>query len=1132
MRDWVKAAAGVTVAGVLCACRTVHPAGGPEAAEVPPASAEPATLEEALAQLPSYAFGQSEASLKLIAAHAGRVSGHTRQAKRVAARLVGVLEDTAATPAARRFACRQLRLVGDEESVPVLGRLLADEELAHMARFALEAIPGKAADQALVSALDGLTGDLLIGAVNSVGDRAIPEAVPRLVSLFTHPQPAVVAAAAVALGGIGTLAAVDALLAAEARIPAGVGAVYLDSILRCADGLVGRGEHERASQILHTMFREAPSSHLRSAALHGLVKARGEESVPMLLDLLCDADPGMQAAAAAYVRDLPGHDVTAAFAGRLPSLAPAGQCLLLNALAARGDRGAADPVLALADHPDAAVRSAAVAALAKVGGSRCVPLLAGRAALPDAAEASTARESLRRLDAPGTDMAIVGALPDSAPAVKVELIRALGARAASKTLPVLMRIARGKDDPAVRAAALDAIAKLTRGRDGRALVRLLLAADTPEVGRAALDAVVAACRQDGGENRAGPVVKAFKRAEPSAQVVLLQVLGKIGGGKAMALAEAGLEAEDPDLREASVRALADWPSPEAADRLLRIARDTDSEVHRVLALRGLARLLDAPEWAKPMDATLAVITAGLAAATRAEEKKLLLAALGKQHDVKSLDLVEPYLRDASLAAEACVALGQIVDGVKRGHRPACERLLARVMAGKDADVRRKAEAILGRVRMYDDYIRHWQVCGPYTKGKNKSDVLFRHAFAPEPGGERGKVNWKTVEPGPDAYGSWYVDLDKQIGGGNRVAYMRTWVWAPAAAPAKLELGSDDGVKAWLNGELTHANDASRPLRAGEDVADAELRKGWNSLLLKVRQGGGGWSACTRFRTPDGGEMADLRAFGTQPALEIARARLLSSESEGRAQALEVLTQWPDKGVALAAVVDCVRRRPSESDALAAVGLAKAVGASGRVAATEALTWLHANSKGAALRTAAEDALAELTKYDDYITVWEVSGPYAEAGADARALFNVEFAPETGRGRPPEWKLHRASGARLATWSVDLLRLLGSQAPGVAYLRTCLHVPEAGKVRLEVGSDDAVKVWLNGELVHANDVDRPIEPAEDKVDVALAEGWSSLLLKVVQNGGQWGACARFRTPEGGAVPGSRIQIGGTPRAQAK
>jgi hypothetical protein len=70
----------------------------------------------------------------------------------------------------------------------------------------------------------------------------------------------------------------------------------------------------------------------------------------------------------------------------------------------------------------------------------------------------------------------------------------------------------------------------------------------------------------------------------------------------------------------------------------------------------------------------------------------------------------------------------------------------------------------------------------------------------------------------------------------------------------------------------------------------------------------------------------------------------------------------------------------------------------------------------------------------------------------------------------------------------------------------------------LGADDAVKVWLNGALIHAKNVARPVTPWEDQVDIVLPQGVSTLLLKVVQGGGGWGACARIRTRDGADIEG--------------
>jgi hypothetical protein len=104
-----------------------------------------------------------------------------------------------------------------------------------------------------------------------------------------------------------------------------------------------------------------------------------------------------------------------------------------------------------------------------------------------------------------------------------------------------------------------------------------------------------------------------------------------------------------------------------------------------------------------------------------------------------------------------------------------------------------------------------------------------------------------------------MDLLQALGGQQRVAYARTWINSPKEQNGRLEIGSDDGVKVWLNGLVVHANNASRALQAGSDEVDVTLNQGWNPLLLKVTQNTAGWEFCVRFAQPSGEPVAGLRA---------------------------------------------------------------------------------------------------------------------------------------------------------------------------------------------------------------------------------------------------------------------------------
>ena len=104
-----------------------------------------------------------------------------------------------------------------------------------------------------------------------------------------------------------------------------------------------------------------------------------------------------------------------------------------------------------------------------------------------------------------------------------------------------------------------------------------------------------------------------------------------------------------------------------------------------------------------------------------------------------------------------------------------------------------------------------------------------------------------------------MDLREEIGGDHRVAYLRTRVKVSVAGGAKLEMGCDDGIKAWVNGELVHRNNRSGGVTPGSEIAQIELREGWNELLLKIINHGGDWGACARVTTIDGKAIEDLIA---------------------------------------------------------------------------------------------------------------------------------------------------------------------------------------------------------------------------------------------------------------------------------
>src|SRR6185503_8564715 len=60
----------------------------------------------------------------------------------------------------------------------------------------------------------------------------------------------------------------------------------------------------------------------------------------------------------------------------------------------------------------------------------------------------------------------------------------------------------------------------------------------------------------------------------------------------------------------------------------------------------------------------------------------------------------------------------------------------------------------------------------------------------------------------------------------------------------------------------------------------------------------------------------------------------------------------------------------------------------------------------------------------------------------------------------------------------------------------------------LGTDGALKVWLNGNLVHERRSSRSLRKDDDLVPVSLDKGTNRLLLKIGSRPAGWGFCARF------------------------
>lgn len=644
-----------------------------------------------IALLKTYEPGQSQALINDLQRTTVELAREPAGRARVAEALAALLQDEKATQAARHFACRQLQSVCTETQIPLLVGLLTHAELGDLARGALECIPGDAALKALRDAAGTLKGNARIGAVNSLGIRRDPAAAKLIECLLSENDAPTTTAALAALGRIGTPEAAEALLKVKATGPAL--SLLHDAQLRCAARLADAGNNEPAAKIYRAVWSSDRPIAWRLAALAGLVRVDGEKATPMVLEALDSNDAYAQALAMRLARQLPGAQMTAALVQRLTKFDANGQVLLLDVMAERGDKAAAEAVRKLAESGGDAVRAAAFRALIPLADANVVAWLIERAATEKGATQQAARECLAKLTATGVDEKLTELAAQGEGASRIESIRALGNRKATKAAAIILKQSEDAND-GIRSAAFQALAVLAGPEHYPTLLERVKALASADSSAAETALLATAARIPNPGDRTTPVLAALKDATPPVRVALLRILGSLGGADSIAAIREHIAHADTTVRDAAVRALAGASDPSVAPDLLSLAQKADNQIHRVLALRGYLRLAAATEDGAKR---LKMLEELRPIATTTDFKKMLLGGLGDIIDAGALQMVVSFLDDAEVKTEAGMATLKIGAALVKKDRAAVAAAAAALMEkSQDATMKDRAKDLLAQ----------------------------------------------------------------------------------------------------------------------------------------------------------------------------------------------------------------------------------------------------------------------------------------------------------------------------------------------------------------------------------------------------------------------------------------------------
>jgi hypothetical protein len=590
------------------------------------------------------------------------------------AELIAILEGEW-PEADKALACKCVAVNGSAAAVPALAPILKNPRLASWARIALEAIPGDEAAAALREAASTLDGRLLTGVITSLGVRGDSAAVPLLAGKLAAEDAEVAAAAAWSLGRIATPEAGLLLAGAleKAVVPARLDAVAEAAVL-CAANLHAAGKSEEAVALYGVVRAADVSEQRRAEAIRGTIFAKGRDGIPLLVETLAAPTKRLANMAVFTARDLGRGDaddstlaaeVDSAILRAIDS-ASAGNAVpravvLIDVLAERSSGGAREQVVAAltrmlsAQNPQP-LRLAAIEALGRSGDSAVVGPLLVAATDEDLGISDTARAAVAAIPGAAVDREIVSRLAGADAKTLPVLVELVGLRRIA-AVAALLPLASHPDEK-VRTATIVALGPTV---DLANLDVLVIAATAPpspaegEAGRASLRE--ASVRMADRDDCAAKLTAALEKAPADTKVMLLDVIGEVGGTKAVETIAVAARSGEEALEDAATRLLGKWMTADAAPVLLALATAEPGGKFKTRALRGYIRI--ARQFVLPDGERAEMCRKVLAAAKEDADRKAVLEILVRYPSGATLVVAEEAAKLPGLEAEATKAAEEI-----------------------------------------------------------------------------------------------------------------------------------------------------------------------------------------------------------------------------------------------------------------------------------------------------------------------------------------------------------------------------------------------------------------------------------------------------------------------------------------
>ncbi len=465
---------------------------------------------------------------------------------------------------------------------------------------------------------------------------------------------------------------------------------------------------------------------------------------------------------------------------------------------------------------------------------------------------NTARRLMRHVNWPGVDAFTAMAMKSYAEykALCINVLK--DRRCRSYNIQIFNEIGVERDD--VAKYAIEALKYLANDDDAGRMVGYLKKGDQ-YFGRMADAVKNAMLHSENPDKWSDELVKIVGDIPQQNLQTVLSLIAELHTAKGFdAVAAIAKDGSNEARQKIAVETLNKWPGAEQTAAVLDYMKTVNNPFDRARLLEGTIK---ANGGDKKMTAIEKVdnLLKLLSFCERDMERALILDQIAAVNDIAAFHKLEELADDKTIGGMAASALAKNARLYGQPEFAIVTKSLAAFIAKTTGDAQKDLKEALSAVCAPYGYITKWRYSNVYTakdeKGADACPAAHKTFFLPEKP-DYNYSKWPKFVPAKDSKTPEVVTLHKCLGGVQRTAYIVAYVYADADKEAILEMGSDDMLKAWLNGEMIVDSPKYQALVRASYKIPVKLKKGKNTLLMKVSQGSHNWEACAALKNVDGG----------------------------------------------------------------------------------------------------------------------------------------------------------------------------------------------------------------------------------------------------------------------------------------